>query len=91
MVLSDLVFVCIVAIIGLKKLLVVLNAVLVIVILNCRLYSFLGEYRAVNLYCRQSVKSFHNGFVCELQCFAYGLTLIISVAIELVAIAEAQP
>ena len=66
LVLSDLVFVCIVAIIGLKKLLVVLNAVLVIVILNCRLYSFLGEYLAVNLYCRQSVKCFDHGFVCKL-------------------------
>ena len=91
MVLSDLVFVCIVAIIGLKKLLVVLNAVLVIVILNCRLYSFLGEYRAVNLYCRQSVKSFHNCLFVSFNASLMGFPFIISVAIELVAIAEAQP
>ena len=67
------------------------NAVSLIVVFDGIANGFLGQYRAVQFVCRQSVQRLRNRLVGQGQCLNKGLPLIISVAIELDAMALPQP
>lgn len=70
---------------------VILDAVLVIIVLNCGFYGFLGEHGAVQLMRRESVKRIDDLLVADRKRLVNGFTLISSVAMEDDAMALAQP